>query len=177
MSVRWWRCELALRLSLIAVSRGRADDSVAFSHQTYTEEHSRIQVQAETFRLQKTITPWLDLTLPEVYDGISGATPTGAPPIKQLRMRDPFSGTAVPPSSITGYTRQLDGVSGASQSSAVPRAVAQNKLPVSDSPDQREATDIAIGLTRGPHRLVPEVSFSHEAEYRSYSFSLYLSYE
>src|SRR5258706_11349159 len=155
MSVRSRRCALALSLPLIAVSRGRADDSVAFSHQTYAEEHGRIQVQTETFRLQKTITPWLDVTLREVYDRISGATPIGAPPIKQLRMRDPFSNTAIPPSSITGYTRQLDGVSGASQSSAVPRAMAQNTLPVSDSPHQREGTDISIRLTRGPHRLVP----------------------
>src|SRR2546421_1677636 len=177
MSVRSRRCALALSLPLIAVSRGRADDSVGFSHQTYAEEHGRIQVQTETFRIQKTITPWLDVTLREVYDGISGATPIGAPPIRQLRMRDPFSGTAIPPSSITGYTRQLDGVSGASQSGPVPLAMAQNKLPVSDSPDQREATDIAIGLTRGPHRLVPEFSFSNESDYRSYAFALNYSYE
>ena len=177
MSVRSKRCALALSLPLIAVSRSWADDSVGFSHQTYSEEHGRIQVQTETFRIQKTITPWLDVTLREVYDGISGATPIGAPPIKQLKMRDPFSGTPVPPSSITGYTRTLDGISGASQSGPVPRAMAQNKLPVTDSPDQRAATDIAIGLTKGPHRLVPEFSFSNESDYRSYAFALNYTYE
>ena len=176
MSVPSKRRILALSLPFIAVSPGRADDSVGFSHQTYAEEHGRIQVQTETFRIQKAITPWLDVTIREVYDGISGATPIGAPAIRQLRMRDPFSGTAIPPASITGYTRQLDGVSGASQA-PVPRAMAQNKVPVTDSPDQRAATDIAIGLTKGPHRLVPEFSFSNESDYRSYAFALNYSYE
>jgi len=177
MSVRSKRCVLALSLPLIGVSRGRADDSVGFSHQTYAEEHDRIHVNTETLRIQKTITPWLDVTIREIYDGITGATPTGAPPIARLRMRDPFTGAAIPPSSITGYTRQLDGVSGASQAGQVPRAMAQNKLPVTDSPDQRAATDIAIGLTRGPHRLVPEFSFSNESDYRSYAFALNYTYE
>jgi len=177
MSVRSKRCVLALSLPLIGVSRGRADDSVGFSHQIYAEEHDRIHVNTETLRIQKTITPWLDVTIREIYDGITGATPIGAPPIKQLRMRDPFSGLPIPPSSITGYTRQLDGVTGASQASAVPRAMAQNTLPVSDSPDQRVGTDIAIGLTKGPHRLVPEFSFSNESDYRSYAFALNYTYE
>lgn len=176
MSVPSKRRILALSLPFIAVSPGRGDDSVGFSHQTYAEEHGRIQVQTETFRIQKTITPWLDLTFREVYDGISGATPIGAPAIRQLRMRDPFTGAAIPPASITGYTRQLDGVSGASQA-PVPRAMAQNIVPVTDSPDQRAATDIAIGLTRGPHRLVPEFSFSNESDYRSYAFALNYTYE
>src|SRR4051812_4896404 len=176
MSVRSRRLALALSLPLVATSRGRADDSVAFSHQTYAEEHGRMQVQTETFRLQKTITPWLDVTIREVYDGISGATPTGAPPIRQLRMRDPFSGLPIPPSSITGYTRQLDGVTGASQS-PTPRAMAQNKLLLADSEDQRVLSDIAIGLTRGPHRLVSEFSFSNEQDYRSFGFALNYTYE
>src|SRR2546421_10824268 len=131
MSVRSRRCALALSLPLIAVSRGRADDSVGFSHQTYAEEHGRIQVQTETFRIQKTITPWLDVTFREVYDGISGATPIGAPAIRQLRMRDPFSGPPIPPSSTTGFTRRSTGVSAPPKTGPVPRAMAQNKLPVS----------------------------------------------
>jgi len=126
MSVRSSRWALALSLPLVAPSRGRADESVAFSHETYAEDHGRMEVQTETLRIQKTITPWLDVTIREIYDGISGATPTGAPPISHLRMRDPFSGAPIPPSTITGYTRQLDGVSGASQSGPTPRAMAQN---------------------------------------------------
>lgn len=56
-SKRWL---LALSLPLMAASRSRADDSVAFGHQTYAEEHGRIQVQTETLRVQKTITPaWI----------------------------------------------------------------------------------------------------------------------
>jgi len=177
VSVRSKRWVLALSLPFVGVSKAYADDSVGVSHQTYAEEHGRIQVNTETLRVQKTITPWLDLTVNEVYDGISGATPTGAPPINRLKMRDPASGALIPPSSIVGYTRQLDGVSGASQSGPVIRAMAQNKLPVTESPDYRLGTDVAIGLTLGSHRLVPEFSFSNESDYRSYGFALNYSYE
>ncbi len=177
MSGRSKRWVLALAVPLVGVSRSRADDSVGISHQTYAEEHGRIQVNTETLRIQKTLAPWLDLTLNQVYDGISGATPTGGPPIKQLRMRDPGTGAAIPPSSITGYTRQLDGVSGASQSGPVIRAMSQNKVPVTDSPDYRNATDLAFAVTYGPHRLVPEVSYSNESDYRSYGFALNYTYE
>lgn len=177
ISLRSKRWVLALSLPLVGVSRGRAEDSVGFSHQTYAEDHGRIEVQTETLRVEKTLTPWLELTLRETYDAISGATPTGAPEIRQLRMRDPRTGAAIAPSSITGYTRQLDGVSGASQSGPGVRAMAQNKLQLADSPDNREATDVAVGLTSGPHRLVPEFSYSNESDYQSYGFALNYSYE
>jgi len=176
MSVRSRRWALAMSFPLMVIPRSRAADSVGFSHETYSEDHGRMQVQTETLRLQKTITPWLDLTLREVYDGISGATPTGAPAIRQLHMRDPFSGLPIPPSSITGFTRQLDGVSGASQS-PTPRAMAQNKIPTTTSEDERLATDIAVGLTRGPHRLAPEFTFSNEHDYRSWGFALNYTHE
>ena len=172
-----WVLALSLPLPLVGASRGRADDSIGFSHQTYAEEHGRIQVQTETLRIEKTITPWLDLTVREIYDGISGATPTGAPPIRRLKMIDPGTGAAIAPSSITGYTRQLDGVSGASQSGPAIRAMAQNKLPVVDSPDQRLGTDVAVGLTFGQHRFVPEFSYSNESDYRSYGLALNYTYE
>jgi hypothetical protein len=162
---------LALSLPFIAVTRARAEDSVGVSHETYAEEHGRMQVQTETLRVQKTINPWLDLTVREVYDGISGATPTGAPPIRQLRLHDPRTGSAIPPAAITGFTRLIDGVSGASQG-ATPRALAQNKVQVTESDDDREATDVAIGLTHGRDRLVPEFSYSNEHDYRSYGFAL-----
>lgn len=173
-SKRW---VLALSLPLVGVPRSRAEDYVNFSHQTYAEENGRIQVQTETLSIQKTITPWLDVNVREVYDAISGATPTGAPAIRQLKMRDPGTGAAIPPSSITGYTRQLDGVSGASQAGPVIRAMAQNKVPLTESPEFRLGTNVAFGLTSGPHRLVPEISYSNESDYRSYAFALNYTYE
>jgi hypothetical protein len=178
LSLQSKRLVLALSLPVVGASRSRAaDDSVGFSHQTYAEEHGRIQVQTETLSIAKTITPWMDVSVREVYDAISGATPTGAPAIKQLKMRDPGTGSLIPPSTITGYTRTLDGVSGASQSGPVVRAMSQNKVPIVDSPDFRLGTDVSVGLTHGPHRLAPELSFSNESDYRSYGFALNYSYE
>ena len=176
MSGRSKRWVLALSLPLISVSKGRADDSVGFSHESYSEDHGRMQVQTESVRIQKRVTSSLDLTIRGVYDAISGATPIGAPPIERLRMVDPRTGARIPPSTITGYTRQLDGVSGASQSAA-PTAMAQNKVPLADSSDNRLATDVAVGFTLGPHHFVPEFSYSGESDYRSYGFALNYSYE
>lgn len=136
-----------------------------------------MEVQTETARVHATVTPSLDLTIRGVYDSISGATPIGAPPIKDLKMRDPRTGAPIPPSTITGYTRQLDGVSGASQGGTNAAAMAQNTLSLANSTDVRWASDVAIGLTNGPHRLVPEFSYSNESDYRSYGFALNYSYE
>jgi len=69
---------------------------------------------------------------------------------------NPFSGLPIPPSTITGYTRQLDGVSG------LPRADRRllrwrgTSFPPTDSPDQRIGTDVAFELTWDSNHLVPE---------------------
>src|ERR1039457_6554116 len=99
---------------VIAAARVRAEDSIGFSHESYVEDHDRMQVQTESLRIQKTITPRLDLRATEVFDAISGATPIGAPAISQLRLTDPRTHNPIPPALITGFTRPLDGVSGAS---------------------------------------------------------------
>jgi hypothetical protein len=91
-------------------------------------------------------------------------------------MRDPRTGLPIPSSTITGYTRTLDGMSGASQTSG-PVAIPHDQVPLADSPDQRWAGDIALGLTHGSHRLVPQFSYSSESDYRSYGFSLNYYYD
>jgi hypothetical protein len=53
MSVQSKHWMLALALPFVGVSRAHGDDSVDISHQTYAEEHGRIQVNTETLRLQK----------------------------------------------------------------------------------------------------------------------------
>jgi len=161
-------------LPVLAVAQARADNSVGYTHESYVEDRGRMTVQTETLRGQVTLTPWLDLTARGVYDGISGATPIGAPPINQLKLVNPLSHFAVPPSTITGFTRPFDGVSSASPvSQATPRDV----VPLAESKDIRRGVDLSAGLSFGPHHLAPEISYSNEHDYISYALAFNYSLE
>ncbi len=64
-------------------SSGRAavaDDFAGYRYEDYREDNGRIHVITHTIASQVELTPWLKAKGKYVYDGISGATPTGAPP-------------------------------------------------------------------------------------------------
>src|ERR1700728_2148535 len=107
-SQRWI---MGVSVPLLAVAQSRADDQIGFAHESYVEDHGRMTVETESLRVHKTLAPWLDLTLRGVYDGISGATPIGAPAINQLTLRQPGTHAPVPNAAITGFNRSLDAVS------------------------------------------------------------------
>ena len=169
-SRRWM---MGVGVPLLAVAQARGDDEFGFTHESYVEDHGRMTVETETVRLRKTFTPWLDLTARGVYDGISGATPLGAPAIDQLRLQQPKTHTPVPTAAITGFTRPLDGISGASPA----QVLARNTIPLATSHDIRRGIDITTGLTFGPNRLAPEFSYSKETDYVSFAGALNYSLE
>jgi len=168
------RLMVGMSLPLIAATRAWADDHIAFYHETYAEDHDRMTVNTETMQLQLTLSPTIDLTAHAVYDAISGATPTGAPAINQLTMRKPITHEPIPTSQITGYTRLMDSLSGASPVSG---STSHSALPLTDSSDIRRGGDLAVGFTNGPHRLVPQISYSAENDYESLAGSLTYSLE
>jgi len=165
---------MGVGVPLLAVAPVRGDD-VGFTHESYVEDHGRMSVETETLRVQKTLTPWMDLTLRGVYDGISGATPVGAPAINQLKLVQPKTHTPVPNPAITGFTGSLDAVSGASPSAS--QASSHNSIPLANSHDIRRGIDITTGLTFGQNRLAPEFSYSKERDYVSYALALNYSLE
>lgn len=59
---------------------GHAGDHVDYGFEFYKEEDGRIQVETHTLYFEKKITEAVDAKGEFVYDGISGATPTGLPP-------------------------------------------------------------------------------------------------
>lgn len=169
MALRSTRWVMGMSVPMLAVAQVRGEDSVGVTHETYVEDHGRMSVQTETFRAHKEFTPWLDMTVHGVYDGISGATPIGAPSINQLTLQNPHSHFAVPPSTITGFTRPFSSVSGASP---VTQATPRDVVPLAHSNDVRRGIDFASGLTFGQQRFVPEISYSNERDYLSYSGAL-----
>src|SRR6185437_3530905 len=165
---------VGVSLPILTAAQARGDDQVGYVHESYVEDHGRMSVNTDTFRVQKTIAPWLDVNARLIYDAISGATPTGAPAIDQLTLRRPVTHTPVPTSAITGFTRSMDGISGASP---VAGAVSHNTIPLAESHDIRRGGDIGVGLTFGPHRLTPEFSYSQENDYVSFGGALNYSLE
>jgi hypothetical protein len=165
-------------LPLLTTARVRGEAEVGFAHQTYLEDHDRITVNTETVRAAVTLAPWMDVTVRGVYDAISGATPTGAPSIDQLRLRSPVTHAPVPNSSITGFTRLIDAVSGASQSGGSgSTALSHSAIPLAESHDIRRGGDLSLGFTFGPSRVVPTLSYSAENDYISWAGGLTYSLE
>jgi len=61
--------------------RTRADDRVDYNHEDYAENDGRIHVNTQGIYLGMDVKPWLSLNGNFIYDAISGATPSGAPPL------------------------------------------------------------------------------------------------
>jgi hypothetical protein len=77
----WWtRSSFAIACAL-PFARSFAEDRVDYRYEDYSEDGGRIHIQTHAALFSKEIRPWLNLRGSFVYDGISGATPIGAPPL------------------------------------------------------------------------------------------------
>jgi hypothetical protein len=124
------------------MARAQTQDHVDYRFQDYAEEGGRIHVQTQTAMFDVGVQPWLELKGEIVYDAISGATPTGAPPPTALAA---FAGWPTPLS---------------------------DKVPVVPMHDIRMAESFETDFNFGIHHIRPEVSYSEEHDYISYGGSL-----
>jgi len=76
----WFPLGLASLAQAIWPARARAEDHVDYRYEFYGEENGRIEVNTHSVFFEKKLTDSLAAKGELVYDGISGATPTGAPP-------------------------------------------------------------------------------------------------
>src|SRR4051794_33772807 len=86
-------------LSLAQLTRALAEDHFDYRYEKYQEDAGRIGVDTHSWLFEKKITSWLTLHGDLVYDAISGATPTGAPPAADIKAPFPQPGplsTSVP---------------------------------------------------------------------------------
>lgn len=63
------------------MGRGKAEDRVDYRYEDYAEENDRIHVTTQGAYFDTSLASWGTLHGNVVYDVISGATPTGAPPL------------------------------------------------------------------------------------------------
>jgi hypothetical protein len=129
---------LAIGLYLLQINRGLAEDHVDYGYENYREEDGRIGVDTQSLLFQKSITPWLSLQGQAVYDAISGATPTGAPPATDIKVLFP------PPGPLN------------------------NTVPLVEMHDRRWAGVMDAMMTFGPHHITPQFAYSTESDYISY---------
>src|SRR5262245_52536593 len=71
---------LALLVKLLNPQRAAAEDRAEFKYELYKEEGNRIEVNTGLFQFEKSIRASTVIRGEAVYDSISGASPTGAPP-------------------------------------------------------------------------------------------------
>jgi hypothetical protein len=72
---------IPLLLLFLRELRLGAADHFDYKFEYYGEERDRVQILTHTALFETSLTNWLSLKGSVVYDGISGATPTGGPPL------------------------------------------------------------------------------------------------
>jgi hypothetical protein len=138
---------LAAGLHLLAITRAEAQDHADFRYETYNEGNGRIGVETQSGLVEAKLTPWLSLKAEFVYDAISGATPTGAPPPDKINFVN-LNG----PGPIPGQF--------------------SDKVPTVEMRDIRTAGTFDPIFSFGPNRITPEFSYSEEHDYVSYGAAL-----
>jgi hypothetical protein len=133
---------LAFCLYFLQLNRASGDNHADFRYETYNEEKGRIGVESETGLFEVAIAPWLSLKGEVVYDAISGATPTGAPPPSKINFAVPQTGPL------------------------------SDQVPVAMMRDYRTAGSFDAGFSFGPHHITPQFSYSEEHDYVSYGAAL-----
>lgn len=69
----------AAALYLLSEMRGSAENHADYKYEVYAEEANRILVRTHSALAEQKVASWMSLKGSFVYDGISGATPTGGP--------------------------------------------------------------------------------------------------
>ena len=76
----WSALRLAAALYLLSRLRVSAENHADYKYEVYAEEADRIMVRTHSVVAEQQLESWMSLKGSFVYDGISGATPTGGPP-------------------------------------------------------------------------------------------------
>lgn len=76
----WFPLGLATLAQFFLPGRTRGEDHADYRYEFYGEEHGRIEINTHSILFEKRLWESVVLKGEAVYDGISGATPTGTPP-------------------------------------------------------------------------------------------------
>lgn len=129
------------------LQRARSEGHVDYRYEDYAEANNRIHVRTHGLLFDTTLKEGLLALKGElVYDGLSGATPSGAAPaVKYNYDSVPLFGFQVP---ILGNTNNTS-------------------VPMQHMEDERKAVSLEVPITFGVHTLSPQFAYSEESDYVS----------
>lgn len=133
---------LAVGLHVLQLQRVHGEDHFDYRYEYYQEDAHRVRVETHSGLFEKRLTSWLGVKGEVVYDAISGASPTGAPPPSTINFDPPVT---------TGLSRSV---------------------PLAKLTDTRYAGTLELPLSFGRHRITPQYSDSEESDYISYGAAL-----
>ena len=155
-----------LVLGLLPLRRVSGEDRLDTKFLYYEEEHGRVKVTGPSLLSETELSSSLTLKLGALYNTISGASPTGAPPATP---------TVMTPSSTSASASGMSTVSGASRSagsSTGSTGTAPGQLPTGQVVDERYAGNVGFDKRFGDNILGAMLYYSTERDYRSVAGSL-----
>lgn len=176
---------LALLLLALPVRRSVAEDRVDFTVGYYLEDHHRVDVWTSAMLWETDVTPHTIMRLQGVYDVVSGASPTGAPPAQKTKTQtkevttstgtggaqvitgyNVISGpTGTAPTYVPIFATVGAGATTTTQTEVVPYG--KKYLPVQEFEDERLSLNWELEHQLGGWIFTGGAAYSEEADYKS----------
>ena len=166
-----------------------AEDRVDFTIGYYVEDHNRVEVWSPALLLETDVNQTTVIRVQGMYDVVSGASPTGAPPARYTKAVYQTINATQSSTGITGYNV----VSGPSGTTRTPiygsvNQVTKTKqlvqvpygdphLPMHVFEDERLGLNLEVEKRLGDYLLNSSVSFGQESDYESVSGTFKLGRE
>ncbi len=157
---------LSLLLQVLPLRRASGENNVDSKFLYYEEEHGRMKVYGPSISSEVDLSSTLTLKVGALYNAISGASPTGAPPeaATQKAILTP-SGAITTVSGASKPTSSLVLLPGASLITVPNPNV--GKLPTGSSVDERYSGNIEVAKRFGDSIISALLYYSTERDYRS----------
>lgn len=153
---------LAIILHFSTPQRARAEDRFEVKYYHYREDDDRIRVISPAFLYEREISPTAIIKFEGVYDAISGATPTGAPPVPKTSSE---TGSASGHHAIAGATGIV--TSPAQHAASISLPSSELTVPTIEVEDERWAGRMELIKKLDRHALSGQISYSKERDYES----------
>lgn len=179
---------LALLLLALPVRRSVAEDRVDFTVGYYLEDHHRVDVWTSALLWETDVAQHTIMRLQGVYDVVSGASPTGAPPAQKTRTvtkevttsvggaqvvagYNVISGpTGTPPTYVPIFATVGADVTTTTQTEVVPYG--KKELPLQEFEDERLGLNWELEHHLGGWIFTGGAAYSEESDYKSVAGTL-----
>jgi hypothetical protein len=157
-----------------AIAEDRLDLTVGY----YLEDNNRVEVWSPVLHWESQLTTTSIIRLQAVYDVVSGASPTGAPPAQRTRevTQTTKSTSYAVVTGPSGYT-QRSVAQTTTSTETVLEPYGKPILPLQRFDDERFALNLDFEQRFGDWLLTPSVAYGTESDYNSLTGSLKLGRE